>query len=436
MHEHDKTRQHGPDRGATTVRKADADTGAPHQGLRALQSSAGNAAVVQMLRRSGHSAAQEQHQHGAGCGHQAAEQPAVQRSAVHDVLRGGGRPLDEGTRTDMEARLGADFSDVRIHDDSAAKASAAEVGARAYTSGSHVVIGDGGSDRHTLAHELTHVIQQRQGPVAGTDDGSGLKVSDPSDRFEREAEATAHRVLAGPAPEAPAADVQRAAEGASEQVQRAPAAAGATAVQRAGDPNWRASSGSRILDIIVGRGNDGDSPRRELGGFLFGPECRNNGGKNLISRPIAFTVSHEGTTAKLAVHLNVMLTLGNETGNRDDSKVTITGSHFHLTARPMDGQNRIEDAGASILTAQDSVHVGPGNAAEGWNNRPGNTENLARAVGIPADRIAAALNDRFPAGNTPAIAQQFARDAGRAVIHGLSPEKVTITWAGDNSFPV
>ncbi|MFE6778635.1 DUF4157 domain-containing protein [Streptomyces sp. NPDC057702] len=96
----------------------------------------------------------------------------------------------------MEARLGADFSDVRLHTDAAARASAAEVGARAYTSGNHVVIGDGGADRHTLAHELTHVIQQRQGPVVGIDNGSGLRISDPSDRFEREAEANATRVMA------------------------------------------------------------------------------------------------------------------------------------------------------------------------------------------------------------------------------------------------
>ncbi|MFJ5829172.1 DUF4157 domain-containing protein [Streptomyces sp. NPDC093089] len=150
-----------------------------------------------MLRAAGHPWAQDQHQHGAGCGHQQTDQPSVQRSAVHDVLRGGGRPLDDATRTDMEARLGSDFSDVRIHDDAAARASAAEVGARAYTSGSHVVIGDGGADKHTLAHELTHVIQQRRGPVAGTDNGAGLKVSDPSDRFEREAEANATRVMSG-----------------------------------------------------------------------------------------------------------------------------------------------------------------------------------------------------------------------------------------------
>ncbi|MFF6832981.1 DUF4157 domain-containing protein [Streptomyces sp. NPDC012438] len=173
--------------------------------LLALQRGAGNAAVVQMLRRSGHPWAREEHRHGAGCGHREAGGPAaVQRSAVHDVLRGSGRPLDEATRTDMEARLGADFSDVRIHDDGAARASAAEIGARAYTSGSHVVIGNGGGDAHTLAHELTHVVQQRRGPVAGTDDGGGLRISDPSDRYEREAEANATRVMSRTVPDRPA----------------------------------------------------------------------------------------------------------------------------------------------------------------------------------------------------------------------------------------
>ncbi|MFI6475951.1 DUF4157 domain-containing protein [Streptomyces sp. NPDC050516] len=209
-----------------TPAKAPTPAGGVPAGLLALQSTAGNAAVVQMLRRAGHAWAQpEQHQHGSGCGHQQAEQPAVQRSAVHDVLRTGGKALDEATRTDMESRLGADFSDVRIHNDGAARASAAEVGARAYTSGSHVVIGDGGADKHTLAHELTHVIQQRQGPVAGTDNGSGLKVSDPSDRFEREAEANATRVMSGAGPRHEAVAqraVTPAVQRAGAVVQRAP----------------------------------------------------------------------------------------------------------------------------------------------------------------------------------------------------------------------
>ncbi|GAA1938785.1 eCIS core domain-containing protein [Kitasatospora viridis] len=203
------------------------------QRLLALQATAGNAAVVQLLRRGGESA--QPHQHGAGCGHQQAETgaglPEVQRSAVHDVLRSAGRPLDSASRTDMEARLGADFSDVRVHDDGAARASAAEVGARAYTSGNHVVIGEGGGDKHTLAHELTHVIQQRRGPVAGTDNGSGLSVSDPSDRFEREAEANAGRVMSRPAPAvAPAADGhaghQHAQAGPAPAVQRTRSSSG------------------------------------------------------------------------------------------------------------------------------------------------------------------------------------------------------------------
>ncbi|WP_241662175.1 MULTISPECIES: DUF4157 domain-containing protein [Streptomyces] len=164
-------------RDRTSSRREDPAPAARPAGLLGLQAAVGNAAVVQMLRRAG-----------------GAE---VQRSAVHDVLRTGGRPLDEGVRTDMEARLGADFSDVRVHSDARARASATAMGARAYTSGNHIVIGDGGGDRHTLAHELTHVIQQRRGPVAGTETGDGLRVSDPSDRFEREAEATAHRVLRG-----------------------------------------------------------------------------------------------------------------------------------------------------------------------------------------------------------------------------------------------
>ncbi|MGW8784029.1 eCIS core domain-containing protein [Streptomyces sp. NPDC055796] len=211
MHAADRDRDKNADTGHGGARNrgpAAAGGGNPLHALRGLQGSAGNAAVVQFLRRAGHSGEQEQeqeqHRHGAGCGH-GTEQPrvqrsAVQRSAVHDVLREGGRPLDDATRTDMEARLGADFSDVRIHTGGAAKASAADLGARAYTSGSHVVIGEGGADKHTLAHELTHVIQQRKGPVAGTDHGNGLRVSDPSDRFEREAEANATRALSGSVP--------------------------------------------------------------------------------------------------------------------------------------------------------------------------------------------------------------------------------------------
>ncbi|MFD7765982.1 DUF4157 domain-containing protein [Streptomyces sp. NPDC059787] len=184
-----------------------------------VQRAAGNAAVSRAV-------AEERHRHDAGCGHLPAgpDSPSVQRSAVHQVLRTAGRPLDTPLRTEMEARLGADFGDVRLHTDAVAQRSAAEVGARAYTSGSHVVVGRDGADKHTLAHELTHVIQQRRGPVSGHDNGSGLKVSDPADRFEREAEANARRVMSGAAPVRAGTEgahgVQRAVDTGAPQVQR------------------------------------------------------------------------------------------------------------------------------------------------------------------------------------------------------------------------
>ncbi|MDH6577873.1 DUF4157 domain-containing protein [Kitasatospora sp. MAP5-34] len=154
--------------------------------LGALQRSAGNTAVTRLVE------AQRCADHGSPDAH------PVQRATVHQVLRESGRPLATPVRSEMEARLGADFADVRVHDSATAQRSAAELGARAYTSGSHIVVGSGGGDRHTLAHELTHVIQQRQGPVAGTDNGGGVSVSDPSDRFERAAEANAVRVMRAP----------------------------------------------------------------------------------------------------------------------------------------------------------------------------------------------------------------------------------------------
>lgn len=162
--------------------------------ISALQRTVGNAAVAAMLRRA------RRERSGAVEEPPISPAPMEQPSTVHQVLSTAGTPLGEPLREEMEARLGADFHDVRIHTGGAAQRSAAEIGARAYTSGTHVVIGRDGADRHTLAHELTHVIQQREGPVSGSDHGQGLRISDPDDRFEREAEATARHALAQPMP--------------------------------------------------------------------------------------------------------------------------------------------------------------------------------------------------------------------------------------------
>lgn len=99
-------------------------------------------------------------------------QSAASLSSVQHVLASPGRPLDGSTRAFFAARFGHDFGDVRVHDDAAAGASARGVHALAYTVGNDVVFGPGqyspgtSAGRHLLAHELTHVIQQRGRPAA------------------------------------------------------------------------------------------------------------------------------------------------------------------------------------------------------------------------------------------------------------------------------
>ncbi|MFH8882009.1 DUF4157 domain-containing protein [Streptomyces californicus] len=217
-------------------------------GMGLLQRTVGNGALGAMVQRSrSRSDAEETAAEAAGAEH-VARSAEERRSPVHDVISSGGTPLDADTRTDMESRMGADFSDVRVHHDAAAHESAKGVGAHAYTVGNNVVFQRDAYDpsspqgRTTLAHELTHVIQQRNGPVEGTEAPGGIRVSDPSDRFEQEAVANADRVLADPAPvtappapapvtgAAPASAVQRtAAEDEDEQ----PADVQGSFVQRA-----------------------------------------------------------------------------------------------------------------------------------------------------------------------------------------------------------
>jgi hypothetical protein len=80
---------------------------------------------------------------------------------VPRALASGGRPLDEPIRRTFERRFGHDFSTVRVHAGSEEARAARAVGADAFTVGEHIVLGDMGAPEALLAHELTHVLQQR-----------------------------------------------------------------------------------------------------------------------------------------------------------------------------------------------------------------------------------------------------------------------------------
>jgi hypothetical protein len=100
----------------------------------------------------------------------ATEEPGEAPAAVGEALRSSGQPLSAGIRAFMEPRIGHDFSRVRVHTGDVASHSAAAVDALAYTVGSDVVFRDGQyapetpEGRKLLAHELTHVVQQANGP--------------------------------------------------------------------------------------------------------------------------------------------------------------------------------------------------------------------------------------------------------------------------------
>ncbi|MCT9143691.1 eCIS core domain-containing protein [Streptomyces violarus] len=175
--------------------------GVPVHPMLALQRMAGNAAVARTV-------AEERHEHDAHCGHT----PSVQRRAlVHDVLNTPGQRMDSGLQTEMEARFGgADFSGVRVHKGPLARESAAELGAKAYTSGAHIVEG-APLTKEDWAHELTHFQDQMAGPVPGTDNGAGVKMSDIGDSGERHAVDNARRVMNGPVPAVQPAPAEGAA---------------------------------------------------------------------------------------------------------------------------------------------------------------------------------------------------------------------------------
>lgn len=117
---------------------------------------------------------------------------------------GGGAPLDDAVRTHLETALGADLSRLRVHTDAEADQLSRSVQAVAFTSGSDIYFRSGtynpaaADGLRLLAHEATHTVQQAAGPVAGTPAPGGISLSDPSDSFERAAEATAARVVATP----------------------------------------------------------------------------------------------------------------------------------------------------------------------------------------------------------------------------------------------
>ncbi|MEU5513211.1 DUF4157 domain-containing protein [Streptomyces griseoaurantiacus] len=217
MHTQDSGREQSRGNGPAARRPVPPQRPGWAGGVLALQRRAGNAAVSRALAEGGHREGSgggrtdasvqraegfednAAHRHGPDCAHEAT--PVQRRVSPADAIATPGRPLPARIVARMEQEYPMSFGHVRLHDGPVAQRSAADHGAVAYTTGSHIVSARSQLDDETLYHEGGHIWQQAMGEVAGTDDGSGTRVSSPHDAFELQAAENGRRMARGERPD-------------------------------------------------------------------------------------------------------------------------------------------------------------------------------------------------------------------------------------------
>lgn len=123
-------------------------------------------------------------------------------AAAINQQRGSGQTLDDNMAVRAGQAMGHDFSNVTVHTDSEADQLSQALGARAFTTGSDIFFKEGtynpaSSDgQHLIAHELTHVVQQSGSAPAVQ---GKMRVNDPNDAYEAEADQVANKVMSMPA---------------------------------------------------------------------------------------------------------------------------------------------------------------------------------------------------------------------------------------------
>ena len=116
-------------------------------------------------------------------------------------LTGRGAALPLPVRAPFERIFNTSFSDVEIHTDSTATAATGAAGAAAMTYGRHILFAPGryqpdqAEGSALLAHELTHVVQQRASPARMALKSLGTVAPPEASAVEQQAEHTEARVL-------------------------------------------------------------------------------------------------------------------------------------------------------------------------------------------------------------------------------------------------
>ena len=169
--------------------------------------------------------------------------------AAVEAAKTGGQPLPAKARAFMEERFGADFSKVRIHIDTEADRLCKQIGAQAFAIGYHIFFASGKFNpdskqgRFLLAHELTHVVQQKGGIRTREEQAAAMAEAEGAQAAPEEAQSAPEEAQSAPeeaqsAPEEAQSSAEEAqsapeeAQSAPEEVQNAPEEAqGAPEVQ-------------------------------------------------------------------------------------------------------------------------------------------------------------------------------------------------------------
>jgi hypothetical protein len=113
--------------------------------------------------------------------------PTTPNSGISEKIKakvGGGNPLPENVRQQLEAGLNTNLEAVRVHTDSEADHLAKSVNAIAFTTGKDIFFSSGSYNPNTktgyelIAHEVTHTVQQASGQVSpGVDKDQSLETA-------------------------------------------------------------------------------------------------------------------------------------------------------------------------------------------------------------------------------------------------------------------
>lgn len=107
--------------------------------------------------------------------------PANVASGIQNT-KGGGQNLPQNVQQDLGGKMGADFSDVKVHTDDHANEMSESISAKAFTHGKDIYFRQGnyspesGDGKKLLAHELTHTMQSGGAVRRQTNNPSTYKV--------------------------------------------------------------------------------------------------------------------------------------------------------------------------------------------------------------------------------------------------------------------